>query len=44
MRGKWCETHLRAKQMQNSAREKYKNMENPCDVIGKLGSDQIGGG
>ena len=28
MRGKWCETHLRAKQMQNSAREKYKNMEN----------------
>ena len=28
MRGKWCGTHLRAKQMQNSAREKYKNMEN----------------
>ena len=28
MRGKWCVTHLRAKQMQNSAREKYKNMEN----------------
>ena len=46
MRGKWCETHLRAKQMQNSAREKYKNMEmtNPCDVTGKLGSDQMGGG
>ena len=28
MRGKWCETHLRAKQMQNSAREKYKITEN----------------
>ena len=28
MRGKWCVTHLGAKQMQNSAQEKYKNMEN----------------
>ena len=32
MRGKWCVTHLRAKQMQNSAREKYKNMENEKSI------------